>query len=349
MHLHPLSRPGSPRCSTQRALKSPQRVLKSPQRALKSPQRALNSLQSALKKSPQRSKRFQLVGGEHSMSKTLKSLQEYLQTGEGSTDELKKQHKNVKIRMKAVFTYINGVIHPGDYVKRVNKLDKRTIHAIQTRISSLRLSIRGVMVSYGLLLDENDDPFDYLCQTALEQMFSYIILRDFATVSEIQDRQIKSTMSSFIERLTPMISQFFNTSATITIEKVEFTVEDLCHSLRYTSLFADGEPIYRKSSTQNGGGGAPDGSYFVLGLTAFAAGISNSAPFMGFVVFVIMYLVETRYGWGETYRNDDGDGEDVDNVERGHDIQDGRNSEPSSRRGSINPPPDRFNYGSNYD
>ena len=227
---------------------------------------------------------------------TLRRLQEDLRTGH--TKEL----KLVLHRLHAVFKKIHDIVHPPEYLEqRTVRLNTRAIREIQTRVASLRNSILAMMVSYHVL-DEataNDDRFAELCQQLFERMASYIILRDVASVSEIQDRESRTALSTFVGRLVPVVSDLFRMSEVIRMDGVEFTIEDLCNSLRYESLFDDGQSHYWDRSTQVAGGSmgkALTVNHFAKRNPNLATGISVAIlvfifPLVAVVLFLIMIMV----------------------------------------------------------
>lgn len=243
------------------------------------------------------SDRYGQWGGEPAVQpisslETLRRLQEDLRTGH--TKEL----KLVLHRLHAVFKKIHDIAHPPD---RTVRLNTKSIREIQTRIASLRNSILALMLSYHILDDAtaNDDRFAELCQLLFERMASYIILRDVASVSEIQDRESRTALSTFVGRLVPMVSERFRMSEVIRMDGVEFTIEDLCNSLRYESLFDDGQSHYWDRSTQVTGGSVVKvliGNRLVKRNPNLAMGMSVAIlffmfPLVGVVLFLIMIMV----------------------------------------------------------
>lgn len=274
MYESPLKRSGSPRSRNPRRLQSPRGSRRVP------------------------SDRYDQWGGEPAVQpisslQTLRRLQEDLRTGH--TKEL----RLVLHRLHAVFKKIHDIVHQPD--QRTVRLNTKAIREIQTRIASLRNSILALMVSYHML-DEataNDDRFAELCQLLFERMASYIILRDVASVSEIQDRESRTALSTFLGRLVPVVSERFRMSEVIRMDGVEFTIEDLCNSLRYESLFDDGQSHYWDRSTQVAGGSL--GKALIVNRFAkrnpnLATGISVAIlffifPLVGVVLFLIMIMV----------------------------------------------------------
>jgi hypothetical protein len=223
-------------------------------------------------RSPQRGQR----GGEPRppssahLLETLRRLQEDVRKGTGHA----KEYKLAMVRLKALFRKVHDVLHPHESLTPHHstvKLSTKAIREIRSRIGSLCRSIHNLMASYGLL-DEattgQDERFVRVCQMLLEQMVSYVILRNVSTVAEIQEREARTAMASLLKGLMPLVSNLFDLSNVHTFEGVEFTVEDLCNGLRHESLLGDGHSHYwRRSSPQKGG----DASDYLILLSYFAA------------------------------------------------------------------------------
>ena len=88
-------------------------------------------------------------------------------------------------------------------------------------------------------------------------------------------------------------------SEVIRMDGVEFTIEDLCNSLRYESLFDDGQSHYWDRSTQVTGGSVVKvliGNRLVKRNPNLAMGMSVAIlffmfPLVGVVLFLIMIMV----------------------------------------------------------